>query len=73
MMRVLSGGRWLATQHKVCLVPGSSCGSPVYVWAAFAILELVRCREAAARLKRGLQQLVNEGAAAIAPVTTSKQ
>jgi aspartate/methionine/tyrosine aminotransferase len=56
---------WLVKRHKVCLIPGSSCGSPGHVRAAFANLKPELCAEAAARLKAGLQELVAEGMPAV--------
>lgn len=56
---------WLVKQHRVCVIFGSSCGAPGYIRAAFANMELADCQEAAARLKRGLQQLVMQGPAAL--------
>jgi aromatic aminotransferase len=52
---------WLVREHRVCLIPGSSCGCPGYIRVAFANLWPEDCRLAAARLKAGLQQLVAEG------------
>ncbi|KIZ00843.1 hypothetical protein MNEG_7123 [Monoraphidium neglectum] len=57
---------WLISDHGVCLIPGSACGCPGYVRAAFANLKPDVCAEAAARLKRGLAQLVAEGPAVLA-------
>jgi len=50
---------------QVCILPGGSCGSPGYVRVAFANLRPDDCAEAAGRLKRGSQQLVQHGAAAL--------
>ena len=52
-------------EHKVCVVPGSACGCPGYVRVAFANLDEGKCKQAAAQLKRGLQQLVDEGSEAL--------
>ncbi|KAL4428806.1 hypothetical protein ABPG77_005244 [Micractinium sp. CCAP 211/92] len=57
--------RWLVRKHKVCLIPGTSCGRPGHVRAAFANLKPEVCAEAAARLKAGLQELVGEGMPAV--------
>ncbi len=57
--------RWLVRKHKVCLIPGTSCGRPGHVRAAFANLKPEVCAEAAARLKAGLQELVAEGMPAV--------
>ncbi len=35
--------KWLATQHQVCIVPGSSCGSPGHIRVAFANLRPEAC------------------------------
>lgn len=49
---------WLIREHGVCVIPGSACGAPGYIRVAYANLTLEQCREAAARLKAGLQQLL---------------
>ena len=49
----------------MCILPGGSCGSPGYVRVAFANLRPDDCAEASRRLKSGLQQLVQHGAAAL--------
>jgi aromatic aminotransferase len=54
---------WLVKKHKVCVIPGSSCGVRGYIRAAFANLEPELCGEAAARLKVGLTELVEHGMA----------
>lgn len=56
---------WLVKKHKVCVVPGSACGCPGYVRVAFANLGESKCKQAAAQLRRGLQQLVDQGAKAL--------
>ena len=56
---------WLVKEHKVCVVPGSACGCPGYIRVAFANLEGDKCKQAAAQLKKGLQQLVDEGSKAL--------
>ncbi|KAK6153717.1 hypothetical protein DH2020_013356 [Rehmannia glutinosa] len=53
--------RWLARKHGVVLIPGCSSGCPGYVRISFGGLVEDQCRIASERLKRGLQQLVNEG------------
>lgn len=50
---------WLIKEHGVCIIPGSACGVPGHVRVAFANLRAEQCEVAAARLKRGLQQLVS--------------
>ncbi|EFN55891.1 hypothetical protein CHLNCDRAFT_94487 [Chlorella variabilis] len=56
---------WLVRRHKVCLIPGSSCGRPGHVRAAYANLKPQLCAEAAARLKAGLRELVEGGMPAV--------
>lgn len=56
---------WLVRAHKVCVIPGSSCGAPGHIRAAFANLPPDATKAAAASLKAGLQQLVAEGPAAL--------
>lgn len=63
---------WLVKEHKVCVVPGTACGCPGYVRVAFANLDEGKCKQAAAQLKRGLQQLVHQGAAALHGSTSAK-
>ncbi|KAI3455387.1 hypothetical protein Pfo_012050 [Paulownia fortunei] len=53
--------RWLARKHGVVLIPGFSSGCPGYVRISFGGLVEDQCRIASERLKRGLEQLVNEG------------
>lgn len=63
---LLEGGRltdsrvveWLVRRHGVCLVPGSACGSPGRVRAAFANLEPEECERAAKRLASGVEELL---------------
>ena len=57
---------WLVRKHKICLIPGSSCGCPGHVRIGFANMEPEGCAEAAARLKMGLMELVAGGAAVVA-------
>lgn len=56
---------WLVKEHKVCVVPGSACGCPGYVRVAFANLDESKCKQAAAQLRRGLQQVVDQGSQAL--------
>ena len=49
--------RWLAEQHKICVIPGSACGISGALRVCYANLELERCKDAAARLKAGLASL----------------
>lgn len=52
---------WLVRVHGVCLIPGSSCGMAGYIRVAYANLQPEVCREAAARLWRGLTELCSQG------------
>lgn len=52
---------WLVRKHKVCLIPGTSCGCPGSMRVAFANLQPLVCKEAAVRLKAGLQELLVVG------------
>ena len=54
--------RTLAEEHGVALIPGSACGAPGHIRVCYANLPLEQTREAAARLRRGLQALVDGGA-----------
>lgn len=56
---------WLVQKHKVCVIPGSSCGSPGHIRAAFANLTEEDTRHAADALRKGLEELVREGAAVL--------
>lgn len=49
---------WLVKEHGVCLIPGSACGAPGHVRAAFANLEPGACVAAAGRLAEGVAALV---------------
>lgn len=49
---------WLIKHHGVCVIPGSACGTPGYLRVAYANVKPAQCAVAAARLKRGLAQLV---------------
>eukprot|EP01024_Parvocaulis_polyphysoides_P035470 TRINITY_DN31422_c0_g3_i1.p3 TRINITY_DN31422_c0_g3~~TRINITY_DN31422_c0_g3_i1.p3 ORF type:complete len:205 (-),score=29.71 TRINITY_DN31422_c0_g3_i1:232-846(-) len=53
--------KWLIQKHKVCILPGSSCGAPGYVRAAYANLTEEKCQQAAKRLKNGLTVLKEQG------------
>ena len=50
---------------QVCIIPGSSCGAPGHIRAAFANLPPAATEAAAAALKAGLQQLARDGPAAL--------
>ncbi|CAE8596454.1 unnamed protein product, partial [Polarella glacialis] len=56
---------WLSERHKVCAIPGSACGAPGMIRLCYANLLPEKCVEAAARLKAGLAELKNQGAAAL--------
>lgn len=49
---------WLVREHGVCLIPGSACGAPGHVRAAFANLPPDECAAAAGRLAAGVAALV---------------
>ncbi|KAL3655506.1 Aromatic aminotransferase iss1 [Castilleja foliolosa] len=53
--------RWLAKKHGVVLIPGCSSGCKGFIRISFGGLVEDQCRVASERLKRGIQQLVNEG------------
>eukprot|EP00798_Chlamydomonas_sp_ICE-L_P032457 gene32457-31069_t len=56
---------WLVKKHGVCVIPGSACGVPGHIRAAYANLKPEMCNQAAARLKMGLEELVAKGPAVI--------
>jgi len=49
--------RYLVEEHGVCLIPGSACGMPGHVRVCYANLPLEKTREAAKRLRAGLEAL----------------
>mmetsp|Transcript_3047 Transcript_3047/g.5771 ORF Transcript_3047/g.5771 Transcript_3047/m.5771 type:complete len:432 (+) Transcript_3047:53-1348(+) len=51
---------WLVNKHGVCVIPGSACGMPGYLRVAFSNNAEDACAAAAARLERGLHQLVTD-------------
>lgn len=53
--------RWLALRHEVVVIPGSACGDPGNLRISFAGLIEEDCRAAAARLRRGLEELIRDG------------
>ncbi|KAG2324552.1 hypothetical protein Bca52824_007280 [Brassica carinata] len=53
--------RWLAHRHGVVVIPGCASGSPGYVRVSFGGLEEEEMREAAERLRKGLEELVHRG------------
>jgi len=50
--------RRLVMEHKVCIIPGSACGSPGYVRVAFANLKPNQCEIACERLASGIRRIV---------------
>jgi aspartate/methionine/tyrosine aminotransferase len=53
---------WLAAAHGVCVVPGAACGAPGHVRVAFgAPPPGPAFDEAAARLRRGCEELAEQG------------
>eukprot|EP00443_Scrippsiella_acuminata_P078693 CAMPEP_0115566366 /NCGR_PEP_ID=MMETSP0271-20121206/103547_1 /TAXON_ID=71861 /ORGANISM="Scrippsiella trochoidea, Strain CCMP3099" /LENGTH=374 /DNA_ID=CAMNT_0003000671 /DNA_START=26 /DNA_END=1147 /DNA_ORIENTATION=- len=55
---------WLTEKHRVCVIPGSACGSPGMVRVCYANLASAGCQEAAERLRAGLAELKERGVAA---------
>lgn len=53
--------RWLALKHGVVVIPGSACGTPGNLRISFGGLKEHETRLAAARLKKGLEELVRDG------------
>eukprot|EP00249_Psilotum_nudum_P016832 c26003_g1_i1 orf=107-1297(+) len=52
---------WLAKKHGVLVIPGSASGGPGFIRVSFAGLREEECRLAAARLRKGLEELVRDG------------
>jgi aromatic aminotransferase len=50
--------RRLIQEHKVMTIPGSACGCPGYIRVAYANLSLAECEDACAKLRSGLQELM---------------
>ena len=48
---------WLVRRHRVCVIPGGSCGAPGYVRVAFGNVDAEACRDACSRLEKGLKEL----------------
>jgi aromatic aminotransferase len=48
----------LIQEHRVALIPGSSCGCPGFIRVAYANCTPEDCAEACARLKAGLKDLL---------------
>ncbi|GAA0175702.1 transaminase [Lithospermum erythrorhizon] len=53
--------RWLAQKHKIAIIPGSASGCPGHVRISFGGLVEDDCRHASERLRRGLEELLNDG------------
>ncbi|KAF9685242.1 hypothetical protein SADUNF_Sadunf03G0034400 [Salix dunnii] len=53
--------RWLAMRHGVVVIPGGACGCPGHLRISFGGLTENDCKAAADRLKRGMEDLVNNG------------
>lgn len=53
--------RWLARKHGIVIIPGSSSGCPGYVRISFGGLMEEACQIASDRLRKGLEELVNDG------------
>jgi katanin p60 ATPase-containing subunit A1 len=53
--------RWLTARHGVATIPGSACGAPGHFRVCYANLPLEQTREAAARLRAGLEELAAGG------------
>lgn len=53
--------RWLVRRHGVVVIPGCASGGPGYIRISFGGLKEADCETAAARLKRGLEELVRDG------------
>lgn len=47
----------LVKEHGVTIIPGTSCGCPGFIRAAFANLSPEVCREASERLHKGLLEI----------------
>lgn len=53
--------RWLVKNHHVLVIPGSASGGPGCIRVSFGGLTRDRCKLAAERLRRGLEELVRDG------------
>ncbi|CAM6084671.1 unnamed protein product [Calypogeia fissa] len=53
--------KWLVHRHHVCVIPGSASGGPGYIRVSYGGLDESNCRIAATRLKKGLQELLQNG------------
>ena len=53
--------RWLAMRHGVVVIPGGACGCPGHLRISFGGLTENDCKAAAERLRRGMEDLVNNG------------
>ncbi|KAG6542666.1 hypothetical protein Mapa_015901 [Marchantia paleacea] len=52
---------WLVHRHGVSVIPGSASGVPGYIRVSYGGLDELNCKLAAARLKKGLEELVQSG------------
>uniref|UniRef100_A0A0D6R1U3 Aminotransferase class I/classII large domain-containing protein n=1 Tax=Araucaria cunninghamii TaxID=56994 RepID=A0A0D6R1U3_ARACU len=52
---------WLVKRHGVMVIPGSASGGSGYIRVSFGGLVEDVCKDAAARLKKGLEELVTHG------------
>uniref|UniRef100_A0A7N0TRV0 Aminotransferase class I/classII large domain-containing protein n=1 Tax=Kalanchoe fedtschenkoi TaxID=63787 RepID=A0A7N0TRV0_KALFE len=52
---------WLAHKHGIAVIPGSASGGPGYIRISFGGMREEQTAIAAARLKKGLEQLVKDG------------
>ena len=53
--------RWLVKKHGVSVIPGSASGGPGFIRISYGGLTEEKCRVAASRLNKGLQELVDHG------------
>lgn len=53
--------RWLVKKHGVSVIPGSASGGPGFIRISYGGLTEEKCRLAASRLTKGLQELVDHG------------
>ncbi|KAG0599622.1 hypothetical protein M758_12G166500 [Ceratodon purpureus] len=53
--------RWLVKKHGVSVIPGSASGGPGFIRISYGGLTEEKCRLAASRLNKGLQELVDHG------------
>jgi aspartate/methionine/tyrosine aminotransferase len=53
--------KWLIDKHHVSVIPGSASGGQGYIRVSYGGLDEAKCRIASTRLKKGLQDLVDNG------------